>query len=139
MGEVQKVPRPVVAITLWWRGRIGLFKRSTKVTFDKSLWHCITGYLELDQTPAQQALVELKEETGLLLTDLDQFEAGPIIELQDSFGRPWTVYTFCGETKKRRLSLNWEHEKYRWVSPRTVPRYIQVSWLKDVILNLNKP
>ena len=124
---------PVVAVVIWRRGRIALLERSAKVSHDAGLWHCVTGYLESDTLPEQQALSEVFEETGLVVADLQRFEKGPTLELLGTSGTLWTVHTFSGETKRKKLRLNWEHDKYRWASPRTVPGFDQVSWLSDVV------
>lgn len=110
-----------------------MLKRSAKVSHDAGLWHCVTGYLESDILPEQQARSELFEETGLVVADLQRFEKGPILELLGPSGTRWTVHTFSGETRRKKLHLNWEHDKYRWASARTVPGYDQVSWLSDVV------
>jgi 8-oxo-dGTP pyrophosphatase MutT (NUDIX family) len=122
--------REVVAVALQWRGRVGLFRRSSAVAHDQGLWHCITGYLEPDATPAQQALTELHEETGIGVVDLESFAEGDVLELADRHGHTWTVHTFRVVTSRRRLVLNDEHDAYRWVDVRSVARFTnQVGWL----------
>jgi 8-oxo-dGTP pyrophosphatase MutT (NUDIX family) len=120
----------VGAVAVQWRGRVGLFRRSAAVAHDQGLWHCITGYLEPGATPAQQALTELHEETGLGVVDLESFTTGEVLELADGSGRPWTVHTFRAVTHRRRLVLNEEHDAYRWVDVKAVARFgNQVGWL----------
>ncbi|MDI3406458.1 NUDIX domain-containing protein [Streptomyces cavernicola] len=136
-------PRPpvrgsVVAVVLGWRGRIGLFKRSAHVGHDAGRWHCITGYLDEESTAPAQALRELYEETGLSAADLVDLRPGPVLELADPRGGHWRVHTFHAETERRRLSLNWEHDAYRWVAPQSVSRFDgQVPWLHEVLRHLN--
>lgn len=124
----------IVAVVLEWRNRVGLFKRSHTVGHDQGRWHCITGYLEDGRSPEEQALDELMEETGLRVPDLTGFSRGRPLLLEDSSGGRWAVHTFKARTERRRLQINEEHEKYRWVSPRTVRRYSNcVGWLDDVL------
>ncbi|GAA2640855.1 NUDIX domain-containing protein [Streptomyces axinellae] len=128
-------PRHIVAVILMWRGRIGLFKRSGSVQHDAGLWHCITGYLEADSTPVRQAIQEIREETLLPARALEHLTAGPTLRLADPRGgQDWTVHTFVACTGQRRLTLNWEHEAYRWVRPRRLSQFDgQVVWLSDVL------
>lgn len=127
-------PGSVVAVVLVWRGRVGLFKRSRQVGNDAGLWHCITGFLEQGECARTQALCELSEETGVAINELTDFRSGPVLELADAEGGVWKVHTFHAETERRRLQLNWEHEAYRWVPRRSVPRFDgQVPWLRDVL------
>ncbi|GAA0671805.1 hypothetical protein GCM10009535_59420 [Streptomyces thermocarboxydovorans] len=132
---VQKAERgTVVAVVLTWHGRIGLFKRSRLVSHDAGLWHCVTGFAEDGCTPRVQALLELFEETGLLVAELTAFRTGPVLELGDDRGGFWKVHTFHAETERRRLQLNWEHDSYRWVRPRFLVRFDgQVPWLRHVL------
>jgi 8-oxo-dGTP pyrophosphatase MutT (NUDIX family) len=126
--------RTVVAVAVLWRGRIGLFRRSTSVDYDQGLWHCITGYVEDGTAPLLQALVELHEETGLGAADLESFVQGAVLELPDSDGELWNVHTFRATTTRRRLVLNHEHDTYKWVEPRAVARFgNRVSWLGEVL------
>ena len=135
MHEHDETHRHVVAVVVTWRGRVGLFKRSRSVRDDAGAWHCITGYLEPDRNPMRQAAEELWEETGLAVSHLEQLTAGPVLQLPDlRGGQPWTVHTFTAIANRRRLTLNWEHDAYRWVRPTQVPRFDgQVRWLADVL------
>lgn len=130
------VGNEVVAVVLMWRGRIGLFKRSQSVGHDRGLWHCITGYVDdpdSEDAALHQGLSELYEETGLGVTDLDAFDEGPKLHLSGPSGS-WLVHTFAARTTQRRLSLNWEHDAYRWVKEGRVRGFgAQVDWLPDVL------
>jgi ADP-ribose pyrophosphatase YjhB (NUDIX family) len=127
-------PRDVVAVVLTYYGRIGLFKRSRHVGSDPDRWHCITGYVDGIESPSGQALLELREETGLERHDIKSLVAGEVLNLGDRRGDTWRVHTFLASTDKRRLKLNWEHTDYRWVSKHHVSRFDgQVEWLSDVI------
>lgn len=125
--------RTIVAVVLQRRGRTALLRRSSAVSHDHGLWHCVTGFVEPGATAFEQALVEVFEETGLRVADLTSLEEGPVVDLVDADANTWHVHTFRGETTVRRLSINWEHDAYRWVTRRTAPGFRQVSWLRDVL------
>jgi ADP-ribose pyrophosphatase YjhB (NUDIX family) len=127
-------PRVVVAVVLTWRGRIGLFKRSATVSGGAGLWHCITGFVDEGLHPAEQALAELREEAGISAVELLALEPCRVLDLRGADGEMWQVHTFKAATERRRLDLNWEHDSYRWVPVRSVPRFDgQVPWLRDVL------
>lgn len=133
-GRRSQQPRDVVAVVLSWRGRIGLFKRSSLVGGGAGKWHCITGYLEDGSEPAEQALAELCEEAGLSREDVLDLETCGVLQLVDGAGDTWLVHAFRARTERRRLRLNWEHVAYRWVPATSVRRFDgQVSWLRDVL------
>jgi ADP-ribose pyrophosphatase YjhB (NUDIX family) len=124
----------VVAVIVEWRGRIALFKRSRSVGHDRGLWHCITGYLEPGTSPEEQAFTELREETGLTENDLIDFRQGTPLLLPDQQGNPWLVHTFTAITRNRRLTVNDEHDTFRWTAPSKIRRFSnRVTWLDQVL------
>jgi 8-oxo-dGTP pyrophosphatase MutT (NUDIX family) len=134
--ETTHIPpeRVVVAVVLEWRGRIALFRRSHQHSHDGGRWHCISGYVEPGVTPERQVLDELSEEAGLQAEDLGLLQHGPELVLTDASGASWRVFTFRATTYIRRLHLNWEHDSYRWTSPRKWRRFTnRVSWLDEVL------
>lgn len=127
-------PRPVVAIVLEWRGHILLLKRSALVAHDRGMWHCVTGYIDPGRTAMEQAIDELYEETGLRVVDLTSLTPGPVLEIPDSAGHVWPVRTFVASTPRKRLTLNWEHDTYRWVRPRRLRSFDgRVPWVDAVM------
>ncbi len=135
-GAPEAIPwsRPVVAVVLTWRGRVGLFKRSAAVAHDAGQWHCITGFLDDDSSPLEQATRELWEETGLGISQLTSIEPRGDVVLAGSDGQRWVVHIFSASTPQRRLVLNWEHEDYRWVLPTRLSRFDgKVTWFGEVL------
>jgi 8-oxo-dGTP pyrophosphatase MutT (NUDIX family) len=137
-GEVhypaESPPRAVVAVIVERHGRIALFRRSQSVGHDRGRWHCITGYLESGATPEEQAFLELREETGLTENDLTDFRQGAPLLLTDHRGNPWLVHTFTAITPRRKLTINDEHDSYRWATPSKVRRFNnRVAWLDHVL------
>ncbi|MGF9649155.1 NUDIX domain-containing protein [Pseudarthrobacter oxydans] len=126
--------RAVVAVVLEWQDNIALFKRSKNLHHDTGLWHCITGFIEAGCTPAEQALQELYEETGLAENGVVEIQSGPDLVLHDDRGQPWRVHTFRAVSARRRLTINWEHDAYRWTKPNKTKRFSnRVSWLDSVL------
>ncbi|MFP3578983.1 NUDIX domain-containing protein [Arthrobacter sp. fls2-241-R2A-200] len=133
-NPTNRLPREVIAAVVQWRGRIALFKRSQSVGHERGLWHCITGYLEPDVSPEQQALTEIEEEAGLTRDDLADFQRGEQLLIPDHEGNPWLVHTFTATTTRRRLTINDEHDTYRWSIPSKISRFSnRVPWLDAVI------
>jgi ADP-ribose pyrophosphatase YjhB (NUDIX family) len=125
--------REIVAIVLENHGRVALLRRSRAVRHDRGLWHCVTGYLDPGAAPRDQAWVELHEETGLTPEEVQLERCGPLI-LPDQSGALWLVHTFKASTSRRRLSINEEHDAYRWAKPAKVSRFSnRVAWLGAVL------
>lgn len=131
--SVASVPgHSIVAVVLTHAGRLCLLRRSRDVGSDSGRWHCVTGYLPFDTDPREQALAEVREETGLDRPQLGALVAGHTLELPDVSGHSWTVFTFSCEVTDPHLRINWEHDAYAWV-PRSAQGRDVVPWLHDVM------
>lgn len=89
-------------------------------------WHVVAGVVEHGESIADAAVRELREETGLVGTDL--MELGPPVaypvtpELRQRYDYPSdvhevTVYSFAGRAPAGwEPTLNDEHDEYRWTT-----------------------
>lgn len=125
--------REIVAAVLAHRDQICLLRRSQHVSSDRGRWHCVTGYLDLAYDPAQQARLEILEETGLAANDLVKFRTGPKLTLPDGEDRDWHVSTYWVEVASAEIHLNWEHDSYRWIGNDDRFPSRTVSWLSLVL------
>ncbi|TDL33957.1 NUDIX domain-containing protein [Arthrobacter nitrophenolicus] len=135
-GDATAIPhsRTVIAVVVEWRGKLALFKRSQRLDHDQGLWHCITGFMEEGASPNQQAAQELQEETGLRTEDLLGFRQGQNVVVIDSQQLPWMIHTFVAISSTRRMTIDWEHDAYRWTSVGRIKRFAnRVSWLDSVL------
>jgi 8-oxo-dGTP pyrophosphatase MutT (NUDIX family) len=108
-------PTRVVASILADEGRTCLLRRSNDVGWDRGKWHCVTGYLPPLVAPLEQALLEIYEETGLTRSQLRLLRYRRPPRLVGG-GSAWLVFPFLFQVSSTRLSLNWEHDEYRWIS-----------------------
>lgn len=96
-----------------------LFQRA-----DTRTWQGVAGGGEGQESPAQAAVREFEEETGvrpLSLIALDSMNTIPVIEVASSFVWGDDVYVvpeyaFGASLETPELQLSNEHRNYRWVS-----------------------
>jgi diadenosine tetraphosphate (Ap4A) HIT family hydrolase/8-oxo-dGTP pyrophosphatase MutT (NUDIX family) len=126
-------PQGIVTSFLRRDGRICLLRRSMALESAPGKWHGISGYLP-EGTPAlDQALHEIRQEAGLLASQVRLVRAGPAIQLGDPRERTgWLVYPFLFDLLEGEPRLNWEHQDLAWIDPRDLPRYDTVPWLELV-------
>lgn len=135
--EPTNIRAEVVTVILQHNGKILILKRSGKVRTMKFLWAGISGYIE-KETPLERALNEIREETGLTKESLKLALVGQPIEVVEP-GRPrvtWIVHPFLFDTNSILISMDWEHEEYKWIAPREIDKYRTVPRLKDVVNQL---
>ena len=121
----------VVACILTHAGRVCLLRRSRRVASDPGKWHCVTGFVAAETPPVQQAFTEIYEETGLGPKDLHLARRAVPLRLVGG-GCAWIVLPYLFEARHSMLSLNWEHDAYRWAAPGELPGIDTVAWLADV-------
>jgi 8-oxo-dGTP pyrophosphatase MutT (NUDIX family) len=131
LAPTSKPPREVVAAVLTYRGAIGLFRRSARVSGDAGRWHCITGFLPGGANALGHALMEIDEETGIPPAAL-RLHRRTVLKLTGQDGRVWLVHAFHFESATDAVLLNWEHDACCWTEPDNMEGLGTVSWLGQV-------
>lgn len=115
----------VVTAFLEWDGRILILRRSDKVGTYQSKWAGISGYLEKGNTPLQQVIIEIQEETGLSGAEVSLYKEGDCLEITDEkIDTRWVVHPFRFKVKNgERIKIDWEHTDYEWIKPEDLAEY----------------
>ncbi len=127
--------REVVTTFLRHAGKILLVQRSAKTGSYQQRWAGISGYLE-DPTPLQQALREIREETGLEETSVHLVRAGKPLEIPaPELATCWIVHPFLFDIDAPdQIRLDWENTELRWVSPEQLQEYPTVPALAQALV-----
>lgn len=112
--------------------RILIVRRSQRVGSYNARWGGISGFVEKDVTPDEQAYTEIREETGLQRDQVRMLRRGPVVEYVDSsIGRHWYVHPFLFEVlAPDAVRTDWEAEEMRWISPEELKNYETVPKLQ---------
>ena len=118
----------VVTAFLRDRGEVLLVRRSDAVGTYRGRWGGVSGYVEGDaDDPVDDALREIREETGIEQSDLTLVRRGDPVAVDDGEGR-FTVHPFLFDTDTRTVEPNEELAATEWAQPtamlerETVPR-----------------
>jgi 8-oxo-dGTP pyrophosphatase MutT (NUDIX family) len=125
--------KKVVSCFIEHRGRLLLLKRSARVGTYRGKWATVSGYLE--KPPDEQALVEIKEELGLLNRDVKLIKRGQPLEIEDrELMIKWLVYPYLFSLKDgRKINTDWEHREFKWVLPGEIINYDTVPGLNEAL------
>ena len=134
--ELEGVPRrDVVTSFLRHRGRILLLRRSREVGSFQAHWAGVSGYLEGEEPPLERARTEILEETGQEEPTLVA-SGDTVLARGREPGTIWAVHPFLFDVASDRVTLDWEHDEYRWISPDELGAYETVPKLRAVLASL---
>jgi len=125
--------KQVVTSFLESNGRIMLVRRSSKVGTYRGQWSAISGYIE--NNADEQALTEIREETGLSEKQIKLIKKGKALEVIDwKLKTKWIVnpYLFA-VTDPMGIRLDWENRELSWVKPEELDKFSTVPKLKDAL------
>lgn len=93
-----------------------LLQRSSKVGSYKGRWAGCSGYMEKDEDPDKRAIIEIQEELKIPSDQITLIKKGDPLEIKDK-KITWVVHPYLFETETDQIQLDWEHNKYMWLSP----------------------
>ena len=130
-------PTPVVTCFLQrfddGEPRLLLVRRSQRVGSYQGHWAGVSGFIEKDTTPDEQAYTEIREETGLQREQVRMLRRGVVIEHEDAaIGRHWYIHPFLFEVPAPdAIRLDWEATEMRWIRPSDLENYETVPQLAE--------
>ncbi|WP_455391568.1 NUDIX domain-containing protein [[Eubacterium] cellulosolvens] len=116
MDDFEPPTQHVVTCFLQYNNRILILKRSDKVRTHKHKWAGVSGYIEPGETDEVTAYKEIREETGLMETEVELVRKGEPIHVQDG-AHIWVVHPFLFRVQTDRITIDWEHTEYKWILP----------------------
>ncbi|MDG1139452.1 MAG: NUDIX domain-containing protein [Opitutales bacterium] len=124
--------RPVVSSLLINKDEVLILQRSRAVGSFQGYWSCVSGYLEKGEDPKETAYREIWEETRKEASSIECTQAaGPFYsEVPEVI---FESYWFLFRSKDQKITLDWEHDSYLWVSPKNIKDYKTVPWLQSMI------
>jgi nicotinamide-nucleotide amidase len=125
--------KQVVTSFLLSNGKILILRRSDRVGTYRGRWGAVSGYVE--KSPDQQALIEIKEETGLGVNDIELICKGDTVTVRDDkLKTRWIVHPYLFHVKdQEKIKLDWEHKESKWISPGEIEDYDTVPQLKETL------
>jgi 8-oxo-dGTP pyrophosphatase MutT (NUDIX family) len=125
----------VVTCFLESNGEILILRRSSRVGTYQGKWAGVSGYIEEDKTADEQAITEIKEETGLSAGDIRLIRKSESLNADDDkLGVRWVVHPYLFHIADRgKVRIDWEHKESRWIKPGEILNYDTVPQLKEAL------
>jgi 8-oxo-dGTP diphosphatase len=114
--------------------RILIVRRSERVGSYHGHWAGISGFVEPNVTPDEQAYTEIREETGLQREQVRMMRRGAIVEHSEpALNRHFYIHPFLFDVlTPDAIQTDWEATEKRWILPtelrdyQTVPKLLEV-------------
>ncbi len=101
------------------------------------MWNSVAGYIDKPVTLRQKILEELREELGIWEDELAEIRiASPYRSVDKKIDKTWIIFPCLARLKTLpKITLDWEHTQYRWISPEELKKY---SIVPDLDKSLKK-
>ncbi len=140
MSIQQPASRPTHVVTNFLHrtditpNKILLVRRSQRVGSYQNHWAGVSGFVEQDVTPEEQAYTEIREETGLQRDQVRLLQRGAVVEYIDpAINRHWYIHPFLFEVlTPDAVKTDWEATEMRWIEPSELGQYETVPKLQEV-------
>lgn len=124
---------PVVTAILKFQSKILILKRSSITKSMQNKWGCISGYLEPNEDLLSRALTEISEETGIGCEQIILQKILAQIEVNLYNNVFLVIQPFCFSSRVDRVTLDWEHTEFKWISATDMKLYDLVPKLDELI------
>jgi len=116
-------------------GMVLILLRSGRVSTYRGTWGGVSGSVDSDKTPDEQAVLEVQEETGLSGDDFELKRKGESLVIDDkTLGIRKVVHPYLFHVKDRgKIRIDWEHERFKWIRPHEIDSYRTMPMLKETL------
>ncbi len=115
-----------------------LARRSERVRTYRGAWAAISGYIEPNVAPIDQAYQELQEETGLTRDAVTLLRTGEPVAFRDAdIAQDWVVHPFLFlAIQPDAVKHDWEAHEFAWMAPDAVAGLATVPRLAEALAHV---
>jgi isopentenyldiphosphate isomerase len=110
---------PILNCVVRYKDKILVVQRSKESNFYPRYWNGITGFLDDAKGLKEKVEEELREELGLTRKNIISMRLAEIFNRDaPKYKKTWIVLPVLVRVNTDKIALNWEAERYLWVSIR---------------------
>jgi 8-oxo-dGTP diphosphatase len=119
-AEAQKIGVTQKAFILKKDGKVLIVRRSATAPSKPNCWDLPGGGIDFGEDPRESICREIKEETGLEVSDLEPFD---VVSTINNLGEFWVTIAWRACTKSDKVQLSYEHDDFKWVDLDKIPKF----------------
>jgi isopentenyldiphosphate isomerase len=129
---------PVINCVLKYKNKLLVVQRSKELNFYPGYWNGVSGFLDDKKNLNQKVLDELREEIGILKSDIKNIRLGEIFDQEEpKYKRTWIVHPVLVEVKTDKIKLDWEAKNHKWLTFQEVKKLKLLPGFNEVLRRLS--
>ncbi len=130
---------PVINCVLKYKNKILVVQRSSELHYYPSYWNGISGFLDDARSIKEKVEEELREELGIPKNKIKKVILGEIFDNDaPKYKKTWITHPILVEVLTDKIKLDWEAQKYAWVSVKEAKKLKLLPGFGEVIEKLFK-
>ncbi len=130
---------PVVNCVVMYRGKMLLVERSPSLRLYPGYWNGISGFLDDQKSLKEKVIEELREELGIRKNEVVSIRPGEVFNQDEpKYKKTWIVHPILVHVKTDHVSLDWEAQKYKWVTLREAEKMKLLPGFDIVLQRIKK-
>ena len=117
------------------KGNFLVLHRTFSAPANPNKWDLPGGDLDFGEDAIEGIVREVKEEVGLEIKGLKPFDVESHINEKGEF---WITIAYRARATSDEVILSFEHDEYRWVTPKEFMHLESLDKLKRFVKNLNQ-
>jgi 8-oxo-dGTP diphosphatase len=132
---MEKIGVSQKAVILNKKGEFLVLHRTTTAPSNPNKWDLPGGDLDFGEDPLKGLIREIKEETGLEIKDVKPFDVESHVNEKGEF---WVTIAYRAKTTAEEVVLSFEHDEFRWVTPKEFLKLESSNKLRRFVNNFKK-
>jgi isopentenyldiphosphate isomerase len=122
-----------------YRGKMLLVQRSPSLRLYPGYWNGISGFLDDQKSLREKVFEELREELGIKKSEIISIHPGEVFDQDEpKYKKTWIVHPVLVHVKTDHVSLDWEAQKYQWVTLREAEKLKLLPGFNIVLQKIKK-
>ncbi len=130
---------PVINCVVKYGRKVLVVQRSSGMRLYPGYWNGISGFLDDQRSLEEKVRDEVGEELGITRKHILSIRLGQIFQQEaPKYKKTWIVHPVLVEVDTDQVTLDWEAQNYRWLSPKEVMQLKMLPGFDQVLRSFFK-